>query len=301
MSFSRRQFLKKSALIAAAATFVPSKVIFARDTNFIAIRRNVGIYTNRGGTIGWLVNADASVVVDSQYPETAEDCLIGVQEKRAGNIDALINTHHHGDHTGGNGVFRPSSDIIVAHAEVPRLQRLQAQMRSNSDAVTVADTVYETEWRQKFGDETVRLRHYGPAHTSGDSVVTFENANIVHMGDLVFNRVFPFIDEAGGAKILNWILLLEQVVKDHDSDTVYIFGHGQPSMGMTGTEDDIRHMRNYLSALVNHVENRHNAGDSREDIVSMVSIDGFENHISFGPRLSLRANLEVAYNEIVGG
>lgn len=301
MSFSRRQFLKKSALIAAAATFVPSKVIFARDTNFIAIRRNVGIYTNRGGTIGWLVNADASVVVDSQYPETAADCLIGVQDKRPGNIDALINTHHHGDHTGGNGVFRPDSDIIVAHAEVPRLQRLQAQMRGSSADVTVADTVYETEWRQEFGDETVRLRHYGPAHTSGDSVVTFENANIVHMGDLVFNRVFPFIDEAGGAKILNWILLLEQVVEKYDDDTVYVFGHGQPSMGMTGTADDIRHMRNYLSALVEHVEIRNNAGDSRENIVSMVSLEGFENHISFGPRLSLRANLEVAYNEIVGG
>lgn len=299
MSISRREFLKKSALITAFSTIIPQTRLFAFDSNFHYLRRDVSIYINRGGTIGCLINSDASVVVDSQFPDSAADCLIGIQEKRARNIDLLINSHHHGDHTGGNGIFRPSTNRIIAHEQVPKLQHLQNQMRRNNEEIVVADETYSTSWSEDFGRETVRLRHYGPAHTGGDSVITFEEANVVHMGDLVFNRVFPFIDEAGGANILNWISLLEETVRAHDSETIYIFGHGDPSKGVTGNFDDVLLMRDYLSALFEHVKKAYTEGQSRDEIVSIVSLDGFEDFISFGPRLSLRANLDVAYNQLV--
>lgn len=284
---------------------VPASKLLARTMhqsgNFRVLRRNTGIYTNRGGTIGWLINPSGTAVIDAQFPDTAGDCVNGIRERREGRIDLLVNTHHHGDHTGGNGVFRPVTDKIVSHSEVPRLMKLQAQMRGSEDGLEYPDTVFETEWSADIGDETLRLHYFGPAHTSGDLVATFENANIVHMGDLVFNRVFPFIDSASGANVLNWIILLEKVVEMHDSETIYIFGHGEPNHGVVGNASDMLHMRNYLSALVEHVEKRSSAGDSREEIVSLVALPGFEDHISFGPRLSLKTNLEVVCNELLDG
>lgn len=299
MTISRRDFIIRTGLLSSAAAFLPFSRLLATDsTNFTTIRRNVGIYTNRGGTIGWMVNKDASVVIDSQYAETAADCLEGMKSKRDATIDALINTHHHGDHTGGNLVFRPEVKKILAHENVPKLQLQQLEMRGESSNDGIANATYSNEWREDFGDETVRLKYYGPGHTSGDSVITFEKANVVHMGDLMFNKVYPFIDKSSGASVKNWIEILTKVVSDHDTDTIYIFGHGQPDLGMTGGMTALLHMRSYLQALTDHVSDGIEKGLAREEIVGIATLQGFEDRISFGPRLSLGANLEVTFDEI---
>jgi len=301
MRVSRRDFIVKMGLIGSAATFFPFTKMFAvNPVNFLTVRRNVGIYTQKGGTIGWLVHNEATVVVDSQYPDSAATCLEGLKSMGKTRIDALINTHHHGDHTGGNIVFEPETSLIIAHDRVPQLQRQQAQMRGDTIA-GLPNKTYTNEWKKDFGDETVHLKHYGPAHTGGDSIITFEKANVVHMGDTVFNRVFPFIDRQGGASVKNWIQLLNGVLADHDSDTLFIFGHGQPEQGMVGRMDALVHMRSYLEALVEHVEVGIKAAQSREEIIGIAALNGFEDHISFGPRLSLAANLEVVFDELVSG
>ena len=156
-------------------------------------------------------------------------------------IDILVNTHHHGDHTGGNPVFKAAVKKILAHANVPELQRAaaarQAAARPGAPApeIVVADATFTSTWREDVGGEMMALKYYGAAHTSGDAVVTFEKANVVHMGDLVFNRMHPFIDRPAGASIANWITVLERTVADHKNDTVYIFGHGSPKFGVTGS------------------------------------------------------------------
>lgn len=324
MSHSRRDFLRMSSFL-ALATAMPSRSLFALHRtslpeNFTPLRRNVGFYSNRGGTIGWLVNSNGCAVVDAQFPDTAADCLRGLEqmiaEEASGSslalsrqptqtaqltdlmVDVLFNTHHHGDHTGGNGVFRPQTERIVAHRNVPDLQRMQSQMRGGDADGVYADTTFDASWSTEIGDETITARHYGPAHTGGDAVIHFEQADIVHMGDLVFNRVYPFIDEAGGANIGNWIILLETVAAQHSSDAQFILGHGSPSKGIIGSSEDILHMRDYLSALLEHVQRSLQGGLSREETKSLTILPGFEDFVSFGPRLSLAANLEVAWNEL---
>ncbi|MCC5925575.1 MAG: MBL fold metallo-hydrolase [Bacteroidetes bacterium] len=324
MSYSRRDFLRLSSML-ALATAVPTRHLFARETrltpdNFTLLRRNVGIYSNRGGTIGWLVNQDGCVVVDSQFADTAADCLQGLEQLIASEVDGssiaagrqpahsaqitdimvdvLLNTHHHGDHTGGNGVFRPQTERIVAHENVPDLQRMQSQMRGGDSDNAYADTTFASEWSTQIGDETITAQHYGPAHTGGDAVIHFEQADIIHMGDLVFNGVYPFIDEGGGANIANWIVLLETVATKYTDETHYIFGHGQPSKGIIGSKEDVLNMRDYLSALLEHVQQSMQAGQSREEALSITTLAGFEDYVSFGPRLSLAANLDVAWNEL---
>lgn len=97
---NRRNFLFNSALV-GAGSLMPLH-LFSKDTfrrDFASIRRNVGVYTERGGTIGWLINDNAVVAIDSQYPESAANCIAGLKKRTSRHMDYLINTHHHGDHT----------------------------------------------------------------------------------------------------------------------------------------------------------------------------------------------------------
>ena len=91
-------------------------------TEFKPLRRNTGYFTGRGGTIGWLVNPDAIVTIDTQFPDTASICLGGLPGRGDRKIDAVVNTHHHADHTSGNRIFRPVAKILVAQVNVPGLQ-----------------------------------------------------------------------------------------------------------------------------------------------------------------------------------
>ncbi len=288
MPLNRRQFLSRSSIILAAPLPELSALLAQTgaqpppQTAFTPIRRTVGYFTGQGGTIGWHVGKSSVAVVDSQFPATAKVCLDGINQRSSGRrIDRLVNTHHHGDHTAGNGVFRPAVKKILAHVNVPKLQREAAARPGQppSPEPVVADAVYGNAWRDEFGDETVALMHYGPAHTSGDSVVTFEKAHVVHMGDLVFNRRHPYIDRPAGASIANWIKVLEMTVKDHGKDTIYIYGHASPQFGITGTRADLLYMRDYLSALLEFVRGEMKAGKPKDAIVKIKEpLKGFPDH-----------------------
>ena len=174
-----------------------------------------------------LVAPDGVVVVDTQFADTATIALGNLKQMSPRSIDFLINTHHHGDHTSGNAVFRPAAAKHVAHRNVPTLQKAQAAAAKSETQQAYADTTYDTTWSAKLGAETVSLKYYGPGHTSGDSVVTFQNANVVHMGDLMFYLRNPRVDRGAGASVKNWIVTLEAVTKDHPADTIYIAGHSK--------------------------------------------------------------------------
>lgn len=296
---TRRSFLETASL--AAALGLTTTRTAARQapaqTAFTPIRRNVGYFTGRGGTIGWLVSSDALAVVDSQFPDTAQACLDGLTQKASRRIDLLANTHHHGDHTGGNAVFRPAVGFIVAHENVPMLMRRAAQ-GSDGAGPGVPDRTYEKVWTHDLGGERLRLRYYGPAHTSGDSVVTFEQANVVHMGDLMFNRRHPFIDRPAGASIANWITVLETTVKDHADDTIYIFGHAKDGAPVTGGRAELMQMRDYLTAVLDTVRKGIADGRSRDQITAIGPLKGFEDYQEAPPRLTLASVLGVAYDEL---
>ncbi|MBO6584637.1 MAG: MBL fold metallo-hydrolase [Gracilimonas sp.] len=297
----RREFLLKSALMGAAATLPLHKFFAAvQESPFTTLRRNVGTFVGQGGTIGWLVNDDAVVIVDSQFPESAQTCISGLEEMTDIAFDMLINTHHHGDHTAGNPVFKGKVKRIGAHKNVPDLQKASAESRGQEalDAQVYPDTTYEEKWSEDVGDETVHLTHYGPAHTGGDSVIYFEKANIAHMGDLMFNRVHPFIDRGAGASISNWITTLSRTADDLPSDAMYIFGHGNSNYGITGSAEDLEVMSDFLSALLDYTQKGMDAGMSKEELMNKETLDGFEDFKAPGWRLPLSANIEVAYAEL---
>jgi glyoxylase-like metal-dependent hydrolase (beta-lactamase superfamily II) len=292
----RRQFLVSTSLL-ATGSFLPGRKLLAREhlLEFTPLRRNVGFFSERGGTIGWLASADALVVVDSQFPESAQNCLHGLQQKTSHPIDLLINTHHHGDHTSGNTVFKPLAQEMVAHKNVPGLMQ---QSADNGNPPAYPTTTYERTWKMDVGDETVHARHFGPAHTGGDTVVYFEKANVAHMGDLVFNRMNPYTDRPSGASIHNWITVLQTVTDELPTDTIYIFGHGKPEYGVTGNKEDVGVMRSFLSAMVQHVREGVARGQTKEEITSIKSLNGFEE-FQYADWWTLSQNLGVIYEEIM--
>ncbi|MEO1023278.1 MAG: MBL fold metallo-hydrolase [Bacteroidota bacterium] len=298
---NRRNFLYQTALISGASVLPFNRLSsFFQDSPFIALRRNVGTFTGRGGTIGWLINNDGVVIVDSQNMRSAETCISGLKERTRLPFDLLVNTHHHGDHTGGNGAFKGKVTHIVAHEHVPGLQKARAEARGEETlaAQVYADVTFSDTWKTNIGDETLHLTHYGPAHTKGDAVIFFEQANVAHMGDLVFNRVYPFIDRAGGASIENWAKVLRTAVDDLPDDAVYIFGHHNPEFRNTGTKDDVLLMASFLEALLDETQQGIAAGKPKEEIIQKEELGGFEVFNSDAWRLTLSANLGIAYEEL---
>ena len=295
---SRRHFLRLTGTALTAAPWLSSLLAAPGPAPFQTIRRNVGVFTDRGGTIGWLASRDALVVVDTQYPETAATCWTGLQERTRRAADLVINTHHHGDHTGGNPFFEAHTDRILAHDNVPGLQRQSAEQRGNADTQVYPNETFTSEWSESFGDETVRLRYYGAAHTGGDAVIHFEQANVVHVGDLIFNRVYPFIDIDGGASTRGWIDVLEQIHDDFDTDTRFIFGHGHPEYGITGNRGDLLAMRDFLSGLVEYVQNGIDEGQPVDALADRQVLPGFEEHYLEGWSLTLGRCIRAVHRDL---
>ncbi len=326
---NRRDFLRNTSLLAATGLLARHTLLGQTSTNpptakaqprapqgfteFRPLRRNVGVFIGRGGTIGWLASKDSLVVVDTQFPDTAAICFAGLPGRGNRSIDVVLNTHHHADHTSGNPAFRPLTKTIVAQANVPRLQMEAAKraeeeqrnalknpgagLRLRLEDQVYADTTFVDAWRHEFSDEVVTAQYHGPAHTSGDAVIVFEKANVVHMGDLVFNRLYPVIDRPAGATARGWIKVLEEAVKTYPADAIYVFGHANPKFGVTGRRDDLLTMRDYWSAVVARVEKDVAAGKSRAEVVALDNLPGVPDFHSPVPN-RLSGNLGAVYDEL---
>ena len=285
MQWNRRDFVIASSLGLVGA--LGNRSLFAQARGgaqppampeFKDVRRNVGTFFARGGTIGYLVTPDAVVVVDSQFADTAPLFLEGMKPKTQRKFDLLINSHHHGDHTGGNKVIQPNVAKIVAHANVPGLQKKAAAAAKSEANQAYADTTFDKEWSAKVGGETVSAKYYGPAHTGGDIVITFQNANVVHMGDLMSYQRNPRADRPAGASIVNWIPVLENTVKDHGNDTIYIFGHSKAGERLTGSGKDLLELRDYFAAMLDFTRKAIASGRPVEEVSKTAAIPGFERY-----------------------
>jgi cyclase len=301
MDMTRRAFIELSALGVLGGTLAgPGRLLAAgRRAEFTPIRRNVGIFTERGGTIGWLINNNGAAIVDSQFADTAPMLLEGMRQRTSRPIDLLINSHHHPDHTGGNLVLREAVGKIVAHQRSMENQRNTLRARGNEDDKPLPDTTFTETWSVTIGDETIRLKHYGPAHTGGDAAIYFEQANVVHMGDLVNNRGWPNIDAGAGGSVHGWVRVLETLAPEYPADAIYIFGHNEAGAPPTGTRQDLMHQRDYFLAVIDVASQALRDGRTREQAIAIETLRGFENFGGTASRLPLAVG--IAYDELRAG
>jgi len=305
--YNRRDFLTTSAL-ALAGTGVMRVPLLGQAaqqsppptvTKFEDIRRNVGMFSGRGGTIGWLAAPDGAIAVDSQFPDTAAKCVEGLKGKSPKGIAMLINTHYHADHTGGNSAFRPVVKTIVQQEKCAQLHKDFTAKNNTAAQQAYADITFGESWSTTLGDEKVWANYYGPGHTGGDAVIVFEKANVVHMGDLMFNRLHPRVDLPSGASIKNWISLLEKVAGRH-KDATFIFGHAKAGMPVTGPAKELLYFRDYLTAVLDYAQKGIKSGQTKEQITGAQALPGFPDHASSGQVLTLAGVLTSAYEELGG-
>lgn len=294
----RRKFIQQSAFAMAMLSLYRTDV-FAnpfRAYNFKPLRNDVGIFTEQGGTIAWLNGGSGFVVVDAQFPNTAPNVIVELKKLGDKPFKYLLNTHHHGDHTGGNIAFKGLAEHVVAHANSLTNQKLNAEKNNSLDKQFLPDQTFGTGWKAPVGKETITASYFGSGHTNGDAVFHFQNANIAHVGDLVFNRRFPAIDKANGAHVGNWIKVLDGILAKYDNDTLFVWGHSLDPEKVTGNKDDIRAFQNFLNKTVEYVSAQIKAGKTIEEIQSTTEIPGAPEWKGNGSARILQAT----YQELTG-
>lgn len=198
-----------------------------------------GLYMleGRGGNIGVLTGPDGVFVIDSQYADMSAANLAEIQAIGGANPTFLVNTHWHGDHTGGNAVFNEAGAMIFAHENVrTRVSTEQTRVRNGTETVTPASAAaawpvvtFPEAMTLHLNGQTIRLLHLPGAHTDGDTAVYFEEANVVHMGDVMFAGMFPYIDRSSGGTLDGYIAALDAAYEMTNDETVIIPGHGKIS------------------------------------------------------------------------
>lgn len=272
----RRTFIQNGSILIPALWSGETilKSLMADPWNVKMLSKDIGIFTERGGTILFYLSRQGTVVVDSQFPEQAGHLITEIQKKSSRPFEVLINTHHHGDHTGGNIAFRDLLKRVLAHSNSKANQERVAKERQTEANQLYPTQTFDKVWSEKIGKERVTLHYFGPGHTNGDSLIHFEKANIVHMGDLMFNRRHPNVDRSAGANIKSWIGVLEEALKTFNSRTSYIFGHAAEGYPVSGTRTDLEAFKSYLNALMEYTSGAIARGTTLEELKKTTSIPG---------------------------
>ncbi len=253
---------------------------------------NVGVFTEKGGTIAFHFSKDGITVIDAQFPDTAPHLIAELKKRNAQPFRLLINTHHHLDHTSGNIAFKDVVSRVLAHENSLTNQKNVAVANKNEDKQYYPNNTFGKVWEEKAGNEKIALHYFGAGHTNGDAMIHLQHANIVHMGDLVFNRRHPFVDRGAGANIQSWINALEKAMKKFDSKTKFIYGHAADGYDVTGPKDDLLAFHDYLGNVLKFVGDEMKAGKTKDEILKATEIPGSPQWKGDGIQRPLQAAFE---------
>jgi len=303
MNITRKDFIKSSSVLLGGLFLGGSKLLEVLQDDmkgFKTIRDNIGIYTERGGTILWYVSNDGIAIVDAQFPESAKNMYAGVKKKSDKRIDYLFNTHHHGDHTAGNFYLKDYTDKIVANENCARLQKEKNGAGEKDKTQAYPNLTFQDFSLYGLGKERIEAFHFYPAHTGGDGIYHFVNSNVVHMGDLVFNGLTPYFGLSDGGSLKSWIKYLDKVADRFDKDTKFVFGHSADPDKLVGTKEDLKKMKDYISTLLDIVAKGKAAGKTRDEVASSINISQF-NGVKDMRAGGLKSNAEQAFDELSRG
>lgn len=244
--------------LSAALVALQQQDFASVEIKTIPVRGNVHMLEGRGGNIGVSAGEDGILIVDSQFAPLADKIKAALKNLHPGELKFLLNTHYHGDHTGGNRVF--GRDLtIIAHRNVR--QRLMNEQR-RGERVTPPEpkeawpviTVDQT-LSVHFNGEEIKVTHFPSGHTDGDCMVFFTGANVVHMGDDFFVGRFPYVDLGAGGSVEGLTKNIAQAIAQLPADVKIIPGHGPVS-----TLDDLKAYHRMLTATSEFVRKKVKAG-----------------------------------------
>ncbi|MCH2172808.1 MBL fold metallo-hydrolase [Myxococcota bacterium] len=228
----------------------------------------VSMLTGQGGNIGVLAGPDGILMVDDQFEPLAPKIRRALQNLSDGPVRYLVNTHWHGDHSGGNAAFSRTGSVILAHEQVRArmsteqyMGALDRRIPASPDAALPVIT-FPDEIRVHVNGEAVRILHVSPAHTDGDSIVLFPDANVLHMGDTYFNGMYPFFDGSSGGSVEGMLAALNLGISLADDRTRVIPGHGPIS-----NRAELLRSRNMLAAVIERIGREKLKGASENEVL----------------------------------
>ena len=254
---------------ALAALLFTTAVLAQQDFSKVEVKAtkvagSVYMLTGAGGNIGASVGEDGIVVIDDQYAPLAPKIEAALKSITDKPVKFIINTHYHGDHTGGNEHFGKSAPI-VAHENVRKrlasgvTRRGQTTPPAPKGALPVL--TFDESVTIHLNGEEVRAVHMPHGHTDGDSVIWFMKSNVVHMGDDFFNGFYPFVDQENGGSVRGLIANLDKVLSTVSDDAKIIPGHGALS-----DKAGLRKFNDVLKTTMSAVETAMKAGRTLEQI-----------------------------------
>lgn len=245
----------------------------------------------QGGNIGLLMGEDGLLLVDSQFAQNAGKVLEAIQKLKAQKIIYLINTHYHGDHTDGNAMLGKGAKII-SHKNC-RLSFLKGLKPEESpESRGSPQLTYEKAMTLQVDDESIQLLHFGPGHTSGDTVVVFTKTKVIHAGDLFFNGMPPYIDVKDGSDTKNWIKTIIELAERYP-DYKVIPGHGK----VTDMKNYLK-FADYLRYLREQVAEAIRAGKTREQAMKSIDLSPVDHIQDQGEFLTKKQNIGWIYDEM---
>jgi cyclase len=255
----------KLALIGALAVTALPGVAVAQQISSVA--EGIHVIRGQGGNIGVSVGSDGVFMIDDQFAPATQAILDQVKTVTDQPVRFLVNTHFHRDHTGGNENLGKAGVLIFAHDNV-RARLLSADApRASLPVVTFNDaTTFH------MNGQTVRVFHTANAHTDGDAMIHFQEADVIHMGDTFFNGFYPFIDAKSGGSVEGVFAAIDTVLALADDDTVIVPGHGP-----VGNKADLIAYREMLTQARDAISPLIADGKSVEAIVAvkpLAELDG---------------------------
>jgi glyoxylase-like metal-dependent hydrolase (beta-lactamase superfamily II) len=211
----------------------------------------------RGGNIGLFESSDYLVMIDSQFANISETIKAKIKIISDKPIAFLINTHMHGDHTGGNANFKNQGAQIIAHENV------YLKLKEQQKIEALPKIGYAEQMNLYELDETLLILHVDNAHTDGDSVIYFVNQDILHMGDTYFANRYPYIDIANGGSIDGYLQAHQDVLALITDETKIIPGHGQIS-----SKKELEAYTAILVEIKNRIQAELDKGKSEDEVAS---------------------------------
>ena len=254
-------------VICCCAYSVPAQTDWSKiEIKATKVSGNVYMLEGSGGNIGVSVGPDGILIVDDQFAPLAEKIRAALKTLGEGKLKFVLNTHYHGDHTGGNVAFGPEAPIIAQSNVRKRLSEEQKSKFFNrttppSPKEALPVITFDQSVSVFFNGEEIKVIHFPHGHTDGDSVIFFTGANVVHMGDDFFNGKFPVVDLEAGGDIDGLIKNLTDIIAKLPAGVKIIPGHGPLS-----DVDGLKEFRRMLVETSDVVRKRIAAGKTLEQI-----------------------------------
>lgn len=235
------------------------------------LTESIYMLVGQGGNIAVFVGEDGVFMIDDQFAPLTAKILTAIKTITNKPVRYLINTHWHGDHTGGNLNMAKEGAIIVSHENVRKRmsmdQVIRGQKRKGAPKKALPVITFTEDLMYHFNGDDVLISHIHDAHTDGDAFVYFTNNNVLHMGDAYFQGKFPYIDTNSGGTIDGYIAGIEKAIMVSDENTIIVPGHGK-----TAKKSELKPYLEMLKILRSRVQAEIKKGKTLQEVVSNKSI-----------------------------